>query len=165
MLFTVFLAAVVCGGITLLLVSAVAFVQDTRLFSSAPKEVRALLKPRDRELFREARAMGRVLMLLGCLTIAGAFAAAAWDGIRSGYSFARFFLRFALILTAYKAYDMIFFDWFLLCRSGFFRHFYPEAEPALSGRRYGFNIGSQLVKLLVLFPAGSALAAWICTLF
>ena len=40
MLLTVFLAIVFCGAITLLLISAVAFVQDTRLFSSAPKEAR-----------------------------------------------------------------------------------------------------------------------------
>ena len=38
MLLTVFLAVVFCGAITLLLISAVAFVQDNRFFSSAPKE-------------------------------------------------------------------------------------------------------------------------------
>ena len=32
-------------------------------------------------------------------------------------------------------------------------------------RKYGYNIKSQLLKLLVIFPATSALAAWICTLF
>ena len=46
MLLTFFLALVFCGAITLLLVSAIAFVQDTRLFSSAPREALALLKPR-----------------------------------------------------------------------------------------------------------------------
>ncbi len=30
---------------------------------------------------------------------------------------------------------------------------------------YGFNIKSQLLKLLVISPGVSALAAWICTLF
>ena len=33
------------------------------------------------------------------------------------------------------------------------------------GRKYGYNLKSQLLKLLVIFPAASALAAWICTLF
>ena len=32
-------------------------------------------------------------------------------------------------------------------------------------RKYGYNIKSQLLKLLIMFPAASALAAWICTLF
>ncbi len=165
MLLTIFLAIVCCAAISTLLVAAVAFVQDTRLFSSAPKEVRALLKPRDRELFYGARITGWVMMILSALAISGAFCVAAWDGIQNSYSFARFFLRFVLMLTIYKAYDMIFFDWFLLCRFRFFQHYFPETAPALEGRKYGFNIRSQLLKLLVIFPALSALAAWICTMF
>lgn len=165
MLLTVFLAIVFCGAITLLLISAVAFVQDTRLFSSAPKEAREVLKPRKAELFHGARAMGWVLTILSVLMILGVGVIAIWDGFRSGYSFTGFFVRFVMIFTIYKAYDMIFFDWFLLCRFRFFQHYYPETEPALNGRKYGFNLKSQLLKLLVVFPGVSALAAWICTLF
>ena len=165
MLLTVFLAIVFCGAITLLLISAVAFVQDTRLFSSAPKEAREVLKPRDEELFQGARVVGWVMMIISALIILGIGAVAIWDGIRSGYSFSQFFLRFVIILTVYKVYDMIFFDWFLLCKSHFFQHYYPEVESVFDGRRYGFNIKSQLLKLIVIFPAISALAAWICTQF
>ena len=46
-----------------------------------------------------------------------------------------------------------------------FQHYYPEAADVMEGRKYGFNIVSQLLKLFVIFPAVSALAAWICTLF
>ena len=165
MLLTVFLAVVFCGAITLLLISGVAFVQDTRLFSSAPKEAQEVLKPRDKELFYGARAMGWVLMLLSVLLILGVGVISIWDGFKSGFSFIQFFLRFVLIFTIYKAYDMIFFDWFLLCKFHFFQYYYPEVESVYNGRKYGFNIKSQLLKLLVIFPAASALAAWICTLF
>ena len=165
MLLTVFLAIVFCGAITLLLISAVAFVQDTRLFSSAPKEAREVLKPRDEELFQGARVMGWVMMIISTLMILGIGAVAIWDGLRSGYSFTQFFLRFVIILTVYKVYDMIFFDWFLLCRFHFFQYYYPEVESVYNGRRYGFNIKSQLLKLIVIFPAISALTAWICTQF
>ena len=165
MLLTIFLALVCCVAITLLLIAAVAFVQKMEFFSSAPKEAQALLKPREEELFYGARAFGWVLMILSALAISGAFAVAVWDGFRSGFSFFQFFLRFVTILTIYKAYDMIFFDWFLLCRFHFFQHYFPEAASALEGRKYGFNIRSQLLKLFVVFPAVSALAAWICTLF
>ena len=165
MLLTIFPALVCCAAITLLLVSAVAFVQETRFFSSAPKEVRVLLQPRNGELFYGARTIGWIMMILSALAILGALGLAVWDGFRSGFSFLQFFLRFALILTIYKAYDMIFFDYFLLCRFHFFQHYFPETAPALDGRKYGFNIRSQLVKLLVIFPAVSALAAWVCTRF
>ena len=165
MLLTVFLALVFCAAITILLISAVTFVQDTRFFSSAPKEAQEVLKPRNEELFFGARAMGWVLIILSVLMILGVGVISIWDGFRSGFSFLQFFLRFVLIFTTYKAYDMIFFDWFLLCRFRFFQYYYPEAAHVMEGRKYGFNIRSQLLKLLVIFPAVSALAAWICTLF
>ncbi|MBE5808815.1 MAG: hypothetical protein E7317_10825 [Clostridiales bacterium] len=159
MLLTLYLAIVFCGAITMLLVAAVAFVQEKRFFSSAPKETQALIRPRDRELFYGARTMGWVMMILSASMILGVGVVAVWDGFRRGYSFMGFFLRFVSILSIYKAYDMIFIDWFLLCRFRFFQHYYPEAEPALNGRKYGFNLKSQLLKLLVIFPA-----AWLCTL-
>ena len=162
MLMTLFLAIVFCGAITLLLIAAVAFVQDNRFFSSAPKEAQEVLKPRSEELFFGARAMGWVLMILSILTILGVGVISIWDGFRSGFSFWQFFLRFVLIFTVYKAYDMVFFDWFLLCRFHFFQHYYPETAPVLKNRKYGFNLKSQLLKLLIIFPAASAIAAWIC---
>ena len=104
MLLTVFLAIVFCGAITILLVSAVAFVQDARLFSSAPKEAREVIKPRKEELFHGARAMGWALMILSALMILGVGVVSIWDGIRSGFTFWQFFLRFVSIFTIYKAY-------------------------------------------------------------
>ncbi len=165
MLLTIFLALVFCGAITLLLVSAIVFVQDTRLFSSAPMEARALLKLRKEELFHGARTMSCVMMIISVLTILGVGVISIWDGLRSDYTFGQFFLRFVLIFTIYKAYDMVFFDWFLLCRFRFFQHYFPETAPALQDRRYGFNLKSQLLKLLIIFPAVPAIAAWICTRF
>ena len=165
MLLTIFLAIVFCVAITILLISAVAFIQNEKFFSSAPKEAQALLKPRDTELFYGARKMGWVLMTISLLMILGVGVISIWDGFRSGYGFAGFFVRFVLIFTIYKVYDMTFFDWFLLCRFHFFQYYYPEIEPVYNGRKYGYNLKSQLLKLLVIFPAASALAAWICTLF
>ena len=169
MLLTIFLAVVFCAAITLLLISAVAFVQydgtNKWFFSSAPKEALELLKPRNNELFYGAKAMGWALMIISILMILGAGVIAVWDGFRSGFGFWRFFTRFMLIFTIYKVYDMIFFDWFLLCRFHFFQYYCPEVAPVYNGRKYGYNLKSQLLKLLVIFPAASALAAGICTLF
>ena len=165
MLLTIFLAIVFCAAVTIMLISAVAFIQNEKFFSSAPKEAQEVIKPRTEEVFYGARAMGWVLLIMSILVILGVGVIAIWDGFRSGFLFWQFFLRFVLIFTIYKAYDMIFFDWFLLCRFHFFQHYFPEVESVYNGRKYGFNIKSQLLKLLVIFPAASALAAWICTLF
>lgn len=165
MLLTIFLAIVCCGAITLLLISAVAFIQNTKLFSSAPKEAREVLMPREKELFYGARTIGWTLMVFSILMILGVGIIAIWEGFRSGFTFRQFFLRFVLIFTIYKLYDMTFFDYFLLCRFRFFQYYYPEVEEVYTNRKYGFNIRSQLLKLLIIFPAASALAAWVCTWF
>ena len=128
MLLTLFLAIVTCASITIMMFSAVAFIQDKKMFSTAPQEFREVIKPRDKELFYGARATG-------------------W------------------ILTIYKIYDMICFDYFLLMKFHFFQFYFPEIEGVSQNRKYGFNIKSQLIKLLIIFPLVSGLAAWICTLF
>ena len=57
-LITIFLAIVLCAAITIMLLSAVAFVQKQEFFSSALKEAREVIQPRDHELFYGARVIG-----------------------------------------------------------------------------------------------------------
>ncbi len=165
MLLTIFLAIVFCVAITLMMFAAVAFIQNEKFFSSAPKEARAVLRHRDEELFYGARTIGWTLLIFSMLMILGVGVISIWDGFRSGFTFWQFFLRFVLIFTIYKLYDMICFDYFLLLKFHFFQFYFPEVESVYKGRKYGYNIKSQLLKLLVIFPAASALAAWICSLF
>lgn len=165
MLLTLFLSLVFCVSITILLISAVAFVQNPRFFSSAPKEAQEALLPRDKELFYGAKTIGWSLLIMSLLMILGCGVISIWDGLRSGFTFWQFFLRFYLIFAIYKVYDMICFDYFLLMKFKFFQFYYPELEPVYSGRKYGYNIKSQFIKLFIAFPAACALAAWICTLF
>ncbi len=165
MVLTIFLSVVVCGAVSLMMISAVAFIQNEKMFSSAPKEAQELIRPREEELFYGARSFGWTLLIFSILMILGALVIAIWDGFRNGFTFWQFFARLVIMFTIYKVYDMIFFDYFLLCRFHFFQYFYPEAASACEGRKYGFNIKSQLLKLFVIFPAASALAAWICSLF
>ena len=165
MLITTFLAIVFCAAISLMLLSAVAFIQDKKFFSSAPKEAQNILKPRNTALFYGARVIGWVLMGFSIAMIIGVGVISIWDGFRCSFTFRQFFLRFVLIFTIYKIYDMVCFDYFLLMKYKFFQYYFPEIESVYSNRKYSFNIKSQLLKLLVIFPAASALAAWICALF
>ena len=164
MLLTIFLTIVFCASMALMLISAVAFIQDNKFFSSAPKEAQAVIIQRDKELFYGARKIGWTLFIMSVLMILGVGVIAIWDGIRSGFTFWQFFLRFVFIFTVYKICDMALIDNFLLLKFHFFQYYYPEASNVMTGRKYGFNIKSQLLKLFVIFPAVSALAAWICTL-
>lgn len=162
---TIFLAVVFCAAIAVMLLSVVAFIQDEKFFTSAPKEIQEVIESRPEELFPGARAIGWFLFVISLLMAAGVVIIALWDGFRNGFTFGQFFLRFFIITTVYKICDMIFIDDFLLLRFGFFQYYYPETKQVMQNRKYGFNIKSQLLKLLVLFPAVSALIAWICSLF
>ena len=165
MLLTIYLAIVFCAAISLMLLSAVAFIQDKNFFSSAPKEAQDAVRPREQELFYGARVIGWTLMIFSFLMILGVGVISIWDGFRNDFTFWKFFLRFVSIFSIYKIYDMICFDYFLLMKYQFFQYYYPEVKSVYANRKYGYNIKSQLLKLLVIFPAASALAAWICTLF
>ncbi len=54
----------------------------------------------------------------------------------------------AEILEKIKIFDMICIDYFLLLKFHFFQFYFPEIEGVSHGRKYGFNIKSQLLKLL-----------------
>ena len=83
MLLTVFLSIVILAAVTVMMLSAVAFIQDERMFSSAPEEVRKLIRPRKTELFYGARTIGWTLLIFSILMIIGALVIAAWGGIRA----------------------------------------------------------------------------------
>ena len=104
-------------------------------------------------------------MSFSVLMILGVGIVSVWDGFRSGFGFRQFFTRFVLIFTIYKVYDMVCFDYFLLMKFRFFQYYYPEVGKVYPLKKYGYNLKSQLLKLLVIFPAASAIAAWVCTLF
>ncbi len=129
----------ICAAITLMMFSAVAFIQDKRFFSSAPKEAQEVIMPREKELFYGARKIGWTLVVFSILMILGVGVISVWDGFRSDFTFWQFFVRFVLIFTIYKVYDMICFDYFLLMKSKFFQYYFPEVESVYTGRKYGYN--------------------------
>ena len=164
MLVSVILALTVPVAISLMLYSAVALIQDKRMFSSAPKDVQQAIIPRKQERFKGARALGWALFILSVLMIVFVLFYACFDGVKRNFNFLDFFVRFLIILYTYKAYDMICFDWLLLTKMHFFQHYYPETEGCEGYKKYGFNLRSQIIKLLV-FPLVAALISGICVLF
>ena len=63
-----------------------------------------------------------------------------------------------------SAYDILFFDWVLLCHSNFFPRFYPEVKGIVGPHLFGYNKKAHLVHFLLYIPLSAALA-WVCTLF
>ena len=163
MLLTVLLSLVFSASVFVLLLAAVALIQDRRLFTSAPKDIQetALAHP---ERFPGAHALGWTIAVICLLLMVGAFVYGGYDGVKNGFSFWRHFLRFAVMLYLWKAFDILCLDWLLLTKSRFFQHFYPETEGCEGYRNFGFNRKEQMIRLAI-FPAVAAgmafLAMWI----
>lgn len=99
--------------------------------------------------------------------IVGPLVWAGWDGVRQGWGFWRLFWRlfwrFLAMMLLVKAFDVVFLDAFLLCRSHFYQHYYPETEGCAGFRSFGFNARSHVAQAIAFVPASAALA-WVCTL-
>ena len=72
-------------------------------------------------------------------------------------------MRFLAVLYAMEIYDIIFFDWVLLCHSNFFPHFYPELKGVIGPHMFGYNKRTHIWHFVIYIPA-SAVAARLCAL-
>lgn len=163
MIITIIAAIMIMVGYFLLLYGAVGFIQDKRFFSSAPKENLAVI-PERKERFRGAHIIGWFIIVIALLIFTGAIALGVWDGVRNNFSFLNFFLRFLAMLYVMEIYDIVFFDWVLLCHSNFFPHFYPELKGIVGPHMFGYNKKAHIIHFVIYIPV-CAVIAWVCTLF
>ena len=70
-----------------------------------------------------------------------------------------FFFRFLILFIGTKLFDTTFFDIYLSCYSNFFQHYFPECKELVGSRQLGFNLKSQLIKLLIYAAVSFGLAA------
>ena len=157
MLLTLLLTLIFILAVCLLLYAAVALIQDRRFFTTAPKDIQAAAVDHP-ERFPGARALGWLLAILSLVLMVGAFVNGGWEGVLRGSPFWQLFLRFAVMLYLWKAFDIVCLDWLLLTKSHFFQRFYPETEGCQGYHSFGFNRREQLIRLAV-FPFAAALMA------
>lgn len=146
----------------LVLYGAVGFLQDKRFFSSAPKKNLAAIPDRKKR-FRGAHALGWVIEGIAVLLFVCAALLSIGDGVKNGFGFWQFFARFLFLLYCLEIYDILFFDWVLLCHSNFFPHFYPELKGVVGPHMFGYNKQAHIRHFLMYIPACAA-AAGLCTL-
>lgn len=163
MVITIVATIMVMVAYFLVLYGGVGFIQDKRFFSSAHKDILAVI-PDKKERFRGAHIIGWVIAIIAVLLFAGAAVLSIWDGIRNGFTFLKFFARFLVILYCMEIYDILFFDWVLLCHSNFFPHFYPEVKGIVGPHMFGYNKKAHLLHFVIYIPV-CALIAWVCTFF
>ena len=161
---TMISAVIVMAAYFLLLYGVVGFVQDKRFFGSAPKENLAAI-PDKKERFPGAHTIGWASIAVALLLFVGALTLAVWDGVKHDFGFWQFFGRFLAILYLMELYDILFFDWYLLCRSNFFPHFYPELKGVVGPHMFGYNKKQHIAHFILYIPASAAIALFCMLLF
>ena len=106
MVITIVATLMVMAAYFLVLYGGVGFIQDKRFFSSAHKDILAVI-PDKKERFRGAHIIGWVIAIIAVLLFAGAAVLSIWDGIRNGFTFLKFFARFLVILYCIEIYSSI----------------------------------------------------------
>ena len=101
--------------------------------------------------------IGSLLLLLGFISLARMF--------NKVFEKAGKFLilpAFLCIGVSMKVFDIVFFDYFILTRTRFFQHFFPETEGCKGWKEFGFN-RKQQIRQCILIPVCCLIIALICT--
>ncbi len=134
------------------------------LAKNFPEDVQEKLKPRLESLpMSPKRVLGWVILALFAAGYLMLFVIGGIDGLKHGFTFGQFFLRFFTIGAVIKAFDIIALDWFLLTKTHFFQHYFPETEGCAGWQDFGYNRRQQ-ARQCVMIVIGSAATAWIFTL-
>lgn len=165
MILTLLLAIVMMVGLVLLLWAGVGFIQNKKFFSSCPKEVLEVIQSKEKRFFGQY-LFGWLLAFVAVPLMLGAIVIGALNGIQNDFTFIQFSARFLIMLFLLKAFDIIFFDWILLCNRGFsfFEKYYPEVANVLTPKLFGYNKRDHIIQTIGIV-VGSILLSYICKLF
>lgn len=137
------------------------------LAKNFPEDVQERLQPRlegwECQGMSPRRFLGWIILIMFCAAYIGLFALGGIDGLHKGFSFWQFFLRFLIIGGVIKAFDIGVLDYFLLTKTHFFQHYFPETEGCAGWQDFGYN-RKQQARQSVMILFGSILTAWIFTL-
>ena len=126
----------------LMVLTATVFMPYRGLARNFPKDVQEALKPRLDEIDRQPKAprfFGCILIVIMCLLFVGVFIFGGIDGMHHDYTYGQFLLRFLLSVFGTKAFDIIALDYFLLTKTNFFPHFFPETKGCAGWQQFGYN--------------------------
>lgn len=153
------------GGIVLLclmILTAIFFMPYRGLVKNFPQDVQEALKPRLDQIDRQPKApriVGGILLILLCGLFAGLFLLGGIDGMHHDFTFRQFLLRYLVIAFGIKAFDILALDYFLLTKSNFFPHFFPETKNCAGWQQFGYNRKQQLTHIIMMLVFCIAAAA------
>ncbi|MBR1758497.1 MAG: hypothetical protein IJ744_07210 [Lachnospiraceae bacterium] len=167
MILTILLSLAGCALLFLGIWGVTVTMPTKLLAKNFPDDVQERLKPRLEEWERQGmsprRFLGWIILILFCAGYIGLFVLGGIDGLHKDFSFWQFFLRFFIIGGVIKAFDIGALDYFLLTKTHFFQHYFPETEGCAGWQDFGYNRKQQTRQIIMVF-IGSAITALIFTL-
>lgn len=164
MLLTLALSAAGCVLLFLGIWGVTVTMPTALLAKNFPEDVQERLRPRlERLPMSPKRVLGWIILALFVAGYLALFVIGGIDGMRCGFTFGRYFLRFFAIGAVIKAFDILALDWLLLTKTHFFQHYFPETEGCAGWQDFGYNRKQQM-RQCVMIVLGSAVMAWIFTL-
>jgi hypothetical protein len=136
-----------------MILAATVFMPYRGLAKNFPKDVQGALIPRLDAIDKQPKApriFGGALIVIMCLIFVGVFIFGGIDGRKNGFTFGQHLLRFLIIGLGTKAFDIIALDYFLLTKTSFFQHFFPETKGLAGWQDFGYNRKQQLAHIAVM---------------
>lgn len=145
--YTVILTLIMMALLFIAVWVTAAFMPLRALAGLFPRDVQKALKPRLDDLGNGPqgwRITGIVLLALIGVTALAVYLAGGMDGMRRGYDFWRFFLRFIMMSYGVELFRIIAIDFFLMSKSDFFQRRLPETADCEGYKDFGYNRDRQL---------------------
>ena len=164
MVLTVVLSLVGCVLLFLCIWGVTVTLPSGLLLRYFPADVQVKLKPRIENLPMTFKRLVGWCILTGFLAgYVSLFIIGGIDGLKHGFNFMQFFLRFFTIGAIIKIFDIVCLDYFLLTKTGFFQYYFPETRECSGWKDFGYNRRQQIIQCIFIV-AGSIIAARVCAM-
>ncbi|MDO4420989.1 MAG: hypothetical protein Q4C15_02965 [Eubacteriales bacterium] len=165
MVLTLVLSLIGCISLFLAIWGLTVTLPTNLLVKNFPVDVQDCLKPRLENLpMSFKRVIGWIILIGFCILFIGLFIVGGVDGIKNGYTFLEFFLRFFIIGALIKVFDIVCLDYILLTKTQFFQHYFPETKNCIGWKQFGYNRKQQLRQCIAI-PVGCLFGALIFSFF
>ncbi len=158
MLMTIILTLCNIILLCLMILTATVFMPYRGLAKNFPKDVQEALQPRLDEIDRQPKAprvFGSILIIITFLLFVGVFIFGGVDGVHHDFTYSQYLLRFLIIAFGTKGFDILALDYFLLTKTYFFPHFFPETKGCAGWQQFGYNrkqhLGQSVFMLICCF--------------
>ncbi len=135
----------------LMIWSATVTMPTKLLAKNFPEDVQQSLQPRlDALPMSGKRVFGMMILIVLILGFIALFVIGGLDGMNNSFTYPDYLVRFLIMSYGVKAFDIIGLDFFLLTKTHFFQHFFPETEGCAGWKQFGYNRKQQLRQIIIM---------------